>query len=100
MSLLKEYGIEEDERFVQAKKEALRVLIFVIVTTIIIFSLAVWGESVEPADYPYIMGMPAWFFWAFVLGCLLFPLIAIFLGTKIADCDLTDEKVIKDVEEK
>jgi uncharacterized membrane protein YhdT len=98
MSLLQEYGIEEDERFVQANKEAFRVLLFVIAETIIVFGLAIWGNSMAPGEYTYILGMPMWFFWLFLLACILFPLAAIYLGTKIKDCDLTDKLVAEDLD--
>lgn len=88
MNLLEEYGIEEDPRFKQAKIEAIRILFFIIAETIWVFVCAYVGTKGTPEDYSYILGMPLWYFWAFLGAGIIFPLIAILLGIFTKDCEL------------
>lgn len=97
MSLLKEYGIKEDKRFVQAKKEATRVLILVAVETIWVFSFSYLGTKVDPSNYGYIFGFPVWYFWTFLGAAILFPIVGIMLGIFTKDCELTDKTDSEDV---
>ncbi|MFA1820166.1 DUF997 family protein [Virgibacillus oceani] len=97
MSLLKEYGIKEDPRFKQARKESLRIMYLVIFEFIWVFTFAYIGTLSNPNNYSYILGFPIWFFWAFVGAGIVFPLIAIVLSMKTKDCSLTDNAEIPDV---
>lgn len=91
MSLLKEYSVKEDPRFKQTRKEALRILVLVIIETIWVFGFAYWGTKTDPSEYSYILGFPAWYFWAFLGAGVLVPIVSIILGLLIKDCELTDE---------
>src|SRR5699024_5892838 len=91
MSLLREYGIKEDKRFVQAKKEALKVLILVAVETIWVFGFSYWGSKEDPSNYTYIWGFPVWYFWTFLGAAILFPVVGMLLGIFTKDCDLEDK---------
>ena len=91
VSLLKEYGIKEDPRFKQSRKESLRIMCLVIFEFIWVYSFGYLGIKVNPNDYSYILGFPMWFFWAFLGAGVIFPIIAIILSIKIKDCSLTEE---------
>lgn len=91
MNLLKEYGIKEDPRFVQARKESKRILYFVIFEFIWVYIFGYIGTKTDPNEYSYILGFPSWFFWAFAGAGIIFPIIAIILALKTQDCSLTDE---------
>jgi uncharacterized membrane protein YhdT len=92
MNLLEEYGIKEDPRFKQARKETYTILWFVLIETVWVFSFAIWGDVSDPKNYKYVMGVPEWFFWSFLGAGIIFPLIALFLGSRIEDCELTSRK--------
>lgn len=94
MDLLREYGIKEDERFVQARKEALRIVLLALVEVIWVFMFAYLGTQTPPEQYSYIMGFPVWYFWGF-LGCaIITPIVGIIIAHNIQDCELTDDKRI------
>lgn len=96
MSLLKEYGIKEDSRFIQARKESLRIMYLVIFEFIWVYTFGFIGTKTDPSNYSYILGFPTWFFWAFAGAGVLFPILAIILSLKTSDCSLTenlDDKV-------
>ncbi len=91
MSLLKEYGIKEDARFKQARKESLRIMYLVIFEFIWVYTFGYIGTKTNPSDYSYIFGFPTWFFWAFAGAGVIFPVVAIILSINIKDCSLTDD---------
>src|SRR5690625_2194349 len=91
VSLLKEYGIKEDSRFKRARKEALRIVFLVVVQTIWVFGFAYWGTKTDPEEYTFTLGMPTWYFWAFLGAGVITPVIALILGLMTEDCELTDD---------
>lgn len=91
---MKEYGIKEDPRFKQARKEAKRIFYLVIIETVWVFSFAYWGTTMDASQYTFIWGIPAWYFWAFLGAGIIFPIAALVLGLLIKDCDLTDEGAV------
>lgn len=90
MSLLKEYGIQEDKRFVQARKEVVRIIYLIIFEFIWVFSFAYFGTKTDPNNYSFILGMPAWFFGALAGAGFIFPIIAMILSVKTKDCSLEE----------
>ena len=70
MSLLGEYGLIEDKRFVRARKEALTILCIVVADTIWVFGFALWGYSSGPENYTYVLGLPLWLLFASI-GCVI-----------------------------
>ena len=66
----------KNTRFRQADREALITLgiyaVFFLWWTLFAFGLG----SGDPADYSYVFGMPAWFFYSCVLG---YPVVAVLL---------------------
>lgn len=88
MSLLKEYGIKEDPRFKQGRKELRRIIAFVVFEAIYVFVFLKMGASENVDEYSYILGMPVWFVWLLFGVSFLFPLIAIIIASKIEECSL------------
>ncbi len=89
MHLLKEYGIVEDPRFRQARKEAWGVFILVLIETIWVFGFAIWGTRSDPSEYTYFMGIPLWLLWAFIGAGVVFPILAALYALAIKDCEIT-----------
>lgn len=90
MSLLKEYGIKEDLRFKQSRREIKRIMYLIAFEFIWVYSFGYFGTKIEPNNYTYILGFPTWFFWAFLGAGILAPSIAIILALKTEDCSLED----------
>ena len=88
MSLLKEYGIKEDPRFKQGRKELRRIIAFVVFEAIYVFIFLKMGTAQNAEEYSYILGMPVWFVWLLFGVSFLFPLIAIIIASKIEECSL------------
>lgn len=91
MSLLDEYQITEDPRFVQARKEAWGTFFLVIIETIWVFGFAIWGTMSDPEQYTYFMGVPLWLLWAFLGAGVLFPILAAIYAVRIKDCEITPD---------
>jgi uncharacterized membrane protein YhdT len=73
---------KEDYRFKIANREAL------IGTGLVIFNFIWWfafayglGKG-DPADYTYVFGLPAWFFYSCVLGFVVVSLLVIIIVKK------------------
>lgn len=94
LKLLEEYGIEEDPRFKQARIEAKRIFLLVIIETIWVFGFGYWGTTMDASQYTFIFGFPAWYFWAFLGAGIIFPIASIILGLLIKDCDLKDKPFV------
>jgi len=84
MKILDEYQIEEDPRLRTASKEMLITLAFGIVYTLVYLGVA-WsiGMSKPVQEYSYILGFPAWLFWAMIVCPLAFFALAIFIVTRL-----------------
>jgi len=91
MNLLKEYGIKEDSRFKQARKEIRRIIYLIVFEFIWVYTFGYIGTRTDPGNYSYVLGFPMWFFWAFAGAGVIFPIIAIILALKTKDCSLTDD---------
>lgn len=89
MSLLKEYGIKEDSRFKQGRKELRRIIAFVVIEAIYVLAFLKMGSSKNPDEYSYFLGMPVWFAWLLFGVSFLFPLIAIIIAAKTEECSLS-----------
>ena len=71
-----------DKRFAIAHKEACIGVGLVIINFAIWFGFAYGLGSGNPADYQYIFGFPAWFFYSCIAGTI-FMIILIWLTMKI-----------------
>lgn len=89
MSLLDEYQITEDPRFVQARKEAWGTFILVIVETVWVFSFAAWGTTSDPSQYTYVLGIPLWLLWAFLGAGIVFPILGAVYAMRLKDCEIS-----------
>lgn len=88
MDILREYGIKEDPRFKVAGKEALKIVLFWVCLTAWTYGWGIYGASVDPSSYTFILGFPTWYFWSCLGAGAVFPLIGIFLASRIQDCSL------------
>lgn len=88
MSLLEEYGLQEDPRFIQARREAWRIVWLIVVQTLWVFGFAWWGLSQAPDEALRLWGIPAWYIGAFIGVAVFFPLAAIGLALTTQDCEL------------
>ena len=89
MKLLEEYGIKEDARFKQVKKEAFGIFIYWVIYSAWVYGWAYYGARIPVGDYTYIMGMPQWYFMAFLVYGILSPIACIVLALKLKDCSLS-----------
>lgn len=88
MNMLERYDIKEDPRFARARKEALWILLLVIVDTVWTFGFAYWGTTSDPSDYTYVMGVPTWLLLASIGALVLYPLTGILLALSIKNTHL------------
>lgn len=88
MSLLEDYGLQKDPRFKQARREAMWIVWLIVAQTVWVFGLAYLGLSRSGADIPRILGIPAWYCWAFIGVAGVAPVVAVLIALKIKDCDL------------
>lgn len=74
--------IEVDERFVIAKKEMLIVFAVQLCYTFIMLIVAYTVGKGDPRNYNFILGMPAWWFYALLIT-VLFLILIHYLVSKI-----------------
>lgn len=99
MDLLKEYGIEPDPRFKIAGKESVIIVVYWVLYAAWTYLFAYLGTLTPPEEYSFILGFPSWYFWACLGAGFVFPIIGIFIATRIDDCPLspwTDPRVQKE----
>ena len=89
MDLIKEYGLEEDPRFKDTKKESIRYVISFIVLSIWVWIWAYIVAKQDPATYKWILGFPEWFFWAALAVEIIYPIWIIIQAIQIKDCNLS-----------
>ena len=71
--------IDQDPRFVVCKKEMLICFaVFVVFAAAMLFVVYIVGGG-DPTQYNYILGMPAWYFWIFVVCTITAIAIAVIL---------------------
>jgi len=68
-------GLKEDPRYAQTRKETIVVLVLLIANIIWWFAFAYGLGSKSPAEYSYVMGFPAWFFWSCIASFIIFNLL-------------------------
>lgn len=64
------------ERFTQTSKEALWGVGLFIVYFLWWYGFGYGLGSGDPAEYTYVLGLPAWFFWSCVAGFVVFFLVS------------------------
>ena len=79
---MKGFDFVQDKRFKIAHREALIGVVLVIINFAIWFGFAYGLGSGNPAEYTYIFGFPAWFFYSCIAGTV-FMLILIFIAIKV-----------------
>lgn len=62
MSLLDDYGIEEDPRFKRTRQEAKVIFAYMIVTTVFFFATTAWGALTYDGSFEFILGLPTYLF--------------------------------------
>ena len=83
--------IEQDPRFVVCKKEMfICFAIFVVFAVAMLLVVYVVGGG-DPAQYNYILGMPAWYFWIFVVCFGTAAVIAVLLDKVFKHMSLESE---------
>ncbi len=88
MDLLKEYGIKEDPRFHRAGREAISIVLLWLANTIWTYAWGLYGAARSAAEYTFILGFPAWYFWGALGAGFVIPAIGILIATRIHDCSL------------
>lgn len=78
-SLLDEYGIEPDPRFIRARREAKIIFGYMASTIVFFVGVSYWGAANFNGNYTYIMGMPPYFLIS-LLGAFAFLIIGVFIG--------------------
>lgn len=73
---------KEDYRFKIANREALIGAGLVIFNFVWWFAFAYGLGKGDPADYTYVFGLPAWFFYSCVLGFIVISLLVIIVVKK------------------
>ena len=74
--------IVQDKRFKIAHREALIGVALVIVNFAIWFGFAYGLGSGDPAQYTYVFGFPAWFFYSCIAGTI-FMILLIWFALKV-----------------
>ena len=83
---------KKDQRYSIANREALIVVGLVIVHFFIWFGFAYGLGSKPVAEYKYIFGLPAWFFYSCVVGMIFICiLVAVIVKFVFKDVSLEDE---------
>lgn len=83
--------IEQDPRFIVCKKEMFICFgIFVVFAVAMLLVVYVVGGG-DPAQYNYILGMPAWYFWLFVVCAATAVVIAVLLDKVFKHMSLESE---------
>jgi len=82
-----------DSRFKIANREAIIGIVLVIINFAIWFGFAYGLGSGDPAEYVFIMGFPAWFFYSCIAGTI-FMIILIWIAIKVffKDVPFDDEE--------
>ncbi|WP_245347914.1 YhdT family protein [Oceanobacillus polygoni] len=70
---------QDDYRYKIANKEALIGIGIVIINFIWWYGFAYGLGSKDPAEYTYVLGLPAWFFYSCVLGFVVMVLLIWFV---------------------
>lgn len=78
-SLLDEYDIEPDPRFVQARREAKIIFGYMASTIVFFVGISYWGAASFDGSYSYVMGMPPYFLVS-LLGAFGFLIAGVFIG--------------------
>ena len=87
-SLLEEYGIERDPRFVQARQEAKVIFMYMASTVVFFVGISAWGTMTATGGYSYLFGMPTYFF-IIIAGACGFLVIGMLIGLRyIEDASL------------
>ena len=74
MSLLDDYGIEEDPRFKRARQEAKVVFAYMFATAVFFFGTTAWGSITYDGSFNFILGLPTYLFITLV-GLAVFAII-------------------------
>lgn len=84
----------KDQRFKIAHKEALIGIGLVILNFTIWYGFAYGLGSGDPADYTYVLGFPAWFFYSCMAGTV-FMIVLVWLVMKLffTEVPFDDEEV-------
>ena len=85
-----DYVLEEDKRFIQSKKEMLRIHGMYFSFVFIEFLAAYSVFHVFP--HTYILGFPAWFDTGVLIALLFWGTAVCFLSHGIADCSLAPKQ--------
>jgi len=88
MSLLEEYGIKPDQRFLDVHKEAKITLFSWALYTAWCWGWAIFGSITPVEEYKYILGMPQWFFMTIIVYASS-PIICWIVTLMIKDCTLS-----------
>ncbi|MFL6560120.1 MAG: YhdT family protein [Bacillus sp. (in: firmicutes)] len=75
---MKKNGNQPDKRFKIAHKEALIGIILVLINFIMWYGFGYGLGSGKVANYSYIFGLPAWFFYSCILGTIIMFILVIF----------------------
>lgn len=78
-SLLDEYGIEPDPRFVRARREAMIIFSYMVSTIVFFVGVSYWGAASFDGSYTHIIGMPPYFLIS-LLGAFVFLIVGVFIG--------------------
>lgn len=84
---MSEEEIEEDPRFKLGKREMLISVVLYLALWTISCCIGWWGMT-KPG-ISYILGLPDWFFWSFIVVHLIFVALAILMAYSIKETPLT-----------
>ncbi len=65
----------EDSRYKQTRKETISMIVLLIANIVWWFTFAYGFGSVDPEQYVYILGFPAWFFLSCIVSVFLFSIL-------------------------
>lgn len=91
--------IEDDPRFKVCEKEMKLVLSVQLAFTFLTIAAAYILGRGNPADYTYILGIPAWWLAVILISFAFFGIVIYIVKFKLQDMSLTDE-IPKNVNEK
>jgi len=87
---------QDDYRFKVANREALIGVGLVVFNFIWWFAFAYGLGSKDPANYKYVFGFPAWFFYSCILGFIIMTvLVTVIVKKYFVDIPFDDEGEVK-----
>lgn len=87
-SLLEEYGIKRDPRFVRASQEAKVVFGYLFANIVFFIAIAYWGGVSYDGEYTYILNMPPYF-----LLTVIATIVSIIFGVVIGLYYIEDDSL-------